>query len=180
MCAGADGNLYFVLAFSGRVMRIPVDGGSVEEFATGLAAPSSARWWPDGRVWVSQGGSGEVSRIDPASGAIETVAQLRPGIDNLAIAADGRLFVSYYIDGEVLEVGPGSEPRVLVPRGLLAPYGIAAGAAGTYVADGMELVRLGPNRFEEVQVWIDDYRRLVEQRFDRLEELLEREKGEQR
>jgi DNA-binding transcriptional ArsR family regulator len=37
---------------------------------------------------------------------------------------------------------------------------------------------LGPKRLEDVQAWIDSYRSLVEQRFDRLEQLLERTKGE--
>lgn len=40
--------------------------------------------------------------------------------------------------------------------------------------------RLGPNRVEEVRAWIDDYRKLVEQRFDRIEELLAREQGDER
>jgi DNA-binding transcriptional ArsR family regulator len=37
---------------------------------------------------------------------------------------------------------------------------------------------LGPRRLEDVQAWIDSYRALVEERFDRLEELLERTKGD--
>jgi DNA-binding transcriptional ArsR family regulator len=39
---------------------------------------------------------------------------------------------------------------------------------------------LGPGRLDEVRGWIDDYRQMVEGRFDRLEELLDREKGESR
>jgi DNA-binding transcriptional ArsR family regulator len=37
---------------------------------------------------------------------------------------------------------------------------------------------LGPKRLEDLQAWIDSYRNLVEERFDRLEELLERTKGD--
>jgi DNA-binding transcriptional ArsR family regulator len=36
---------------------------------------------------------------------------------------------------------------------------------------------LGPGRLDEVRAWIDDYRQMVEERFDRIEELLERQKG---
>lgn len=36
---------------------------------------------------------------------------------------------------------------------------------------------LGPRRLEEVEKWVDDYRRMLDERFDRLEELLERQKG---
>ncbi len=39
---------------------------------------------------------------------------------------------------------------------------------------------LGPSRLEDVQAWMDSYRSMVEERFDRLEQLLERTKGEAR
>jgi DNA-binding transcriptional ArsR family regulator len=37
---------------------------------------------------------------------------------------------------------------------------------------------LGPRRLDDVQHWIEDYRRMVEARLDRFAELLERTKGE--
>lgn len=37
---------------------------------------------------------------------------------------------------------------------------------------------LGPKRLEDLQAWIDSYRLMLEERFDRLEELLERTKGD--
>jgi DNA-binding transcriptional ArsR family regulator len=37
--------------------------------------------------------------------------------------------------------------------------------------------RLGPRRLEEETAWIDDYRRMMEARLDRLGEFLERAKG---
>jgi DNA-binding transcriptional ArsR family regulator len=36
----------------------------------------------------------------------------------------------------------------------------------------------GPKRLDDLQVWIDSYRALVEERFDRLGELLEQTKGD--
>jgi DNA-binding transcriptional ArsR family regulator len=36
---------------------------------------------------------------------------------------------------------------------------------------------LGPRRLDDLQAWIDDYGEMVERRFDRLEELLDRDKG---
>ena len=39
--------------------------------------------------------------------------------------------------------------------------------------------RLGPNRAEALASWIEDYRKLVEQRFDRLDALLARRMGEE-
>lgn len=38
---------------------------------------------------------------------------------------------------------------------------------------------LGPQRLEDLQGWIDSYRKLAEERFDRLEELLERTRGDE-
>jgi len=38
--------------------------------------------------------------------------------------------------------------------------------------------RLGPNRAEVLAAWIDDYRKMVEQRYERLDALLARKMGE--
>jgi len=37
--------------------------------------------------------------------------------------------------------------------------------------------QLGPHRLDDAERWIEDYRRGWEQRFDRLEEIIERKKG---
>jgi len=37
---------------------------------------------------------------------------------------------------------------------------------------------LGPRRLDDVQVWIDAYRRMLDERLDRFGELLERTKGD--
>jgi DNA-binding transcriptional ArsR family regulator len=36
---------------------------------------------------------------------------------------------------------------------------------------------LGPRRLEDVQAWMDTYRRMLDERLDRFEELLQRTKG---
>jgi DNA-binding transcriptional ArsR family regulator len=40
--------------------------------------------------------------------------------------------------------------------------------------------RLGPKRLEDVAEWVEDYRRGWEQRFERVEKVVERKKGAQR
>lgn len=55
-----------------------------------------------------------------------------------------------------------------------------AGLISTEKVGRTRRCRLGPSRLEDVQTWIDSYRSLVEQRFDRLEQVLERTKGETR
>jgi DNA-binding transcriptional ArsR family regulator len=37
--------------------------------------------------------------------------------------------------------------------------------------------RLGPRRLDDVQDWVDDYRRMLDERLDRFGELLDRTKG---
>ena len=39
--------------------------------------------------------------------------------------------------------------------------------------------RLGPRRLDEASAWIEEYRRMLEGRFDRLEAFLERTRGEE-
>lgn len=39
---------------------------------------------------------------------------------------------------------------------------------------------LGPRRLDDLQVWIETYRRMLDERLDRFEDLLERTKGESR
>ncbi len=53
-----------------------------------------------------------------------------------------------------------------------------AGLVSTEKVGRTRLCSLGPKRLEDVQAWIDSYRTMVEERFDRLEELLERTKGD--
>ena len=53
-----------------------------------------------------------------------------------------------------------------------------AGLVSTEKVGRTRRCSLGPRRLEDVQAWMDSYREMVENRFDRLEELLERTKGD--
>jgi DNA-binding transcriptional ArsR family regulator len=90
---------------------------------------------------------------------------------------------------EVLEaLGRGGEATV---SELATPAGISltgmkkhlrvledAGLVTTKKVGRTRRCSLGPSRLEDVQAWMNSYRSLVEERFDRLEQLLERTKGE--
>ena len=54
-----------------------------------------------------------------------------------------------------------------------------AGLVSTEKVGRTRNCKLGPKRLEDLQAWIDSYRAMVEERFDRLEELLERTKGDE-
>lgn len=53
-----------------------------------------------------------------------------------------------------------------------------AGLVSTEKVGRTRQCRLGPQRLDDLQAWMDSYREQVENRFDRLEELLERTKGD--
>ena len=53
-----------------------------------------------------------------------------------------------------------------------------AGLVTTEKVGRVRACRLGPRRLEEEVAWISKYQQLVEERFDRLGELLERTEGE--
>jgi len=52
-----------------------------------------------------------------------------------------------------------------------------AGLVTTEKVGRARVCRLGPQRLDDVEEWIDEYRRMLEARLDRFEELLERTKG---
>lgn len=69
--------------------------------------------------------------------------------------------------------------------------GLQRGRAAVRVLEDAELVTtvkvgrtrrcsLGPRRLEDLERWIDEYRRMLDERLDRFGELLERTKGAQR
>jgi DNA-binding transcriptional ArsR family regulator len=54
---------------------------------------------------------------------------------------------------------------------------VGAGMVTTKKVGRVRHCKLGPRRLEDEAAWIESYRRMLEERFDRLEELLERTKG---
>lgn len=54
-----------------------------------------------------------------------------------------------------------------------------AGLVATEKVGRVRICRLGPRRLDEASAWIEEYRRMLESRFDRLEAFLERTRGEE-
>ncbi|HEX6228057.1 MAG TPA: metalloregulator ArsR/SmtB family transcription factor [Solirubrobacterales bacterium] len=54
-----------------------------------------------------------------------------------------------------------------------------AGLVTTEKVGRARYCRLGPRRLDDVETWMEGYRRMLEERLDRFEDLLERTKGEQ-
>lgn len=73
-----------------------------------------------------------------------------------------------------------AEPAGISLTGMKKHLGILeeAGLVSTEKVGRTRHCSLGPKRLEDLQAWIDSYRTMVEERFDRLEELLEQTKGD--
>jgi sugar lactone lactonase YvrE len=149
LMVGPDEKLYFPLVPQGEVWRVDIETGVREKVVDGLKSPPAIKFNRRGELVVPQAGNGEIVRIDIQSGAKTVIAKVRPGIDNLAFSPDNRLFISHFVDGGVAEVatdGSNTE-RVLVPRGLVGPWGMACGSDGQlYINDGLSLAVLSPGK----------------------------------
>ena len=149
LMVGPDGKLYFPLVPQGEVWRVDVETGVREKVVDGLKSPPAVKFNRKGELIVPQAGNGEVVRIEVQSGAKTVIAKVRPGIDNFAFSPDNHMFISHFVDGGVAEVatdGSNTE-RILVPKGLVGPWGIACGDGGQlYLNDGLSLAVLSANR----------------------------------
>jgi DNA-binding transcriptional ArsR family regulator len=72
-----------------------------------------------------------------------------------------------------------AEPFGMSLTGLKKHIGLLedAGLVTTEKVGRARVCRLGPRRLDDVEEWIDVYRRMLEERLDRFGELLERTKG---
>ncbi len=149
LMVGPDGKLYFPLVPNGEVWRVDIDTGAKEKVVDGLKSPPAVKFNGKGELIVPQAGNGEIVRIDIQNGSKTVIAKVRPGIDNLAFSSDNRLFISHFVDGGVDEVatdGSNAE-RVVVPRGLVGPWGLVCGDAGRlYIHDGLSLAVLSASK----------------------------------
>jgi DNA-binding transcriptional ArsR family regulator len=73
-----------------------------------------------------------------------------------------------------------AEPAGMSLTGMKKHLGVLedAGLVSTEKVGRTRHCRLGPKRLEDLQGWMDSYRLTLEERFDRLEEMLEQTKGD--
>jgi len=119
--------MYGALMWQGRVVRIDVNTNpvTVETVAEGIPGPFTARFGPDGMLYVVERTGFTVQRMDPATGDHTTYATLPFGPDNVAFAPTGAMFVSSYTDGTVAVALPDGSVQTVVPGGLTVPSGLA-------------------------------------------------------
>ena len=90
-----------------RIMRIDVDSGLVDVFATDTEATNGLNFSADGRLFGCSGGGRSIVEFDLASGAMTSVVDSLDGLrlnspNDLAITPDGAI----YFSDRVGDVGP--------------------------------------------------------------------------
>ncbi|MFI1258260.1 SMP-30/gluconolactonase/LRE family protein [Streptomyces netropsis] len=130
----ASGNLLTGVA-DGRILRVGITTGRVEEVARTRGRPLGMHLLPDGRLLVCDAYDG-LLRVDPATGTVETVLTAAAGeplnlCSNVTVTRDGTVFVSdssrrfplHHWKGDILEHSgtgrvirwvPGSAAEVVV------------------------------------------------------------------
>ena len=145
LAAGPDSYLYYPSVFAGEIWRIGMNGGAPERVAAGLTAPTAVKFSPSGILHASLAG-GDIVRILIETGTVKVVATLPGGTDNLAFRDDGQLFVSNQLDGAVRVVDSSGAVSVLIPPGLVGPFGIDVAPDGSVsIADGLGYALLRPD-----------------------------------
>ena len=152
---GPDDRLYGPRMSSNEVVRVDVDGGTVETVASGFQRAVAVKFDSQGRLHVLDTGAGEVVRADVATGDTEVVGRVGVGSDNLAFDAEDRLFVSSFTDSYIVEVTGPETNRPVIAGGIGWPGGLAyvpttGGSGRLFLADRRALRELDPATGAEV------------------------------
>lgn len=144
-----DGQLYAPQWFDGRVIRVDVETGELEEVTTDWAVPAAVKFDGQGRLHAVSYGTGEVVRIDLKTGARTVLAELPVGLDNLAFDSSDRLYVSSAIDSAVVEILDDGSTRTVSPGGMNLPAGLALLGDQLWVGEALSLRSFDKDTGEE-------------------------------
>jgi sugar lactone lactonase YvrE len=118
-----DNILYGPLMYSGQVIRIELDSGTVTEVAAGFPRPTAVNLDSRGLLYVVDYLTGDVTRIDPANGRKKVVGRSAPPIDNLAISTDDLIYLSHPCENGIEELNPRTGKIRSVARGTIGQPG---------------------------------------------------------
>ncbi len=135
-----DLQLYGPLFLKGKLVRVDLETGKVEEIADGFKVPAAVNLDSKGRLFAVDFRAGTVTRINLETGAREVIAQLEPPIDNLAINSRDEIYVSNPAINAITAInGDTGETRVVVSGNLSTPGGMTVteieGRQAVLVAD---------------------------------------------
>ena len=133
---GTDGRLYGPLFAAGLVISVnvgnpgdpvstdPFADGTVQILAGGFKNPASAKFGPDGLLYVLDQ-TGEVFKINTLTGEKTLFTTLQPGLDNMVFDEDGTLYMTNNDEGWVAEILKSGQARIISKGGMIQPQGLA-------------------------------------------------------
>ena len=132
----ADNILYGPLFAAGLVIKIDLDTdcelptsdpfgvGLAEVVAGGFVNPASAKFGPDGLLYVLDQ-TGEVFKININTGEKTLFTTCEPGLDNMVFDEDGTLYMTNNEQGWVARVSSSGQFHFISPGGMMLPQGLA-------------------------------------------------------
>lgn len=130
---------------------------------------------------MSRGRLLRVSEHRIAVAILNHMVQYSPSLDNAfaALADPTRRAILERLGGGEATIGELAEPAGMSLTGLKKHVRVLeeAGLVSTEKRGRSRHCRLGPSRLEDVEHWLEQYRRGWEQRLDRVEELIEQKRG---
>lgn len=160
-----ESHLYGPLFAAGLVIKVDVNSecvlpssdpfgdGIAEVVAGGFVNPASAKFGPDGYLYVLDQ-TGEVFKVNISNGEKTLFATCEPGLDNMVFDEDGTLYMTNNDQGWVAEVSSSGQFHFISPGGMIAPEGLAVlpgsdGDDALFVADLFRLREFNGSSGEE-------------------------------
>lgn len=120
-----DDQLYGPLFFKGKVIKLDLATGEMEDVADGFDVPAAVNFDSKGNLYVVDFDTGAITQVDVATGAKKKIAQLQAPIDNITVGEDDLLYVSNPALNAIYQIDPANgATRLIVAGGLGSPGGI--------------------------------------------------------
>jgi streptogramin lyase len=142
---GADGNLWFIEAGTGKIGRMSLAGAVTGEFPVSSSTAFESMSSPgittgaDGNVWFTEPLPAKVGRITPAGMVTEFQLAALSQPTGITRGPDGNVWVAEYQADKIARITPGGMvDEFPVPTASAAPYGITTGPDGNlwFTEDG--------------------------------------------
>jgi sugar lactone lactonase YvrE len=132
----AAGNVYIADNGNGRVVKVPVGGGTQTTISSGLNHPSGVAVDGAGDVYIADSANDRVLELPAGSGAQTTVGTGLTSAVGIAVDGAGNLYIADGSSNRVVVVPVGGGAQTTVGSGLSNPLAVAVDAVGNvYIAD---------------------------------------------
>lgn len=138
VAVAANGDVYVAERGTDRILRIPAGSSTAEVFLpnTGLDSVNGVAVSPAGDVYVADSYHNRILRVPAGTSVPELFVGDLNFPTRLAFTTEGDAYISDGGGNRVLRVAAGAAPTVeVIATGFFAPFGLAAGSTGVYLAD---------------------------------------------